>query len=74
MSLYLTREELAQACECAATSYRTMERRLTAMGWPHQPRPGACPLVLRSVHDAILAGQQPAAAARARPNFAALEG
>ena len=55
---YLTREELAEALNCAPHSYATMVRRLRAMGWPHQPREGACPLVLRAVHDRILSGER----------------
>ena len=50
-----------------------MEKRLKKWGHPFLARPGQCPLVLRSVHDSILAGTKPAAAAaRARPNFDAL--
>lgn len=70
---YLTRDELAALCDCAPTSYATMCKRLSSMGWPHQPRPGLPPLVLRAVHDEILRGAKPAAVARRRPNFNALK-
>lgn len=73
MTPYLTVAELAGVTGCAPQSYTAMCRRLKAMGWPHQPRNGQCPLVLRSVHDSILNGKAPAAVARTkRPNFEAL--
>lgn len=74
LGAYLSRDELAELCGCAPTSYAAMCRRLARMGWPHQARPGAPPLVLRSVHDAILTGAKPATTARRRPNFDALRG
>ncbi len=58
MSQYLNREELAELLDCAPQSYTTMVRRLRSMGWPHQPRDGAPPLVLRSIHDKILSGER----------------
>lgn len=72
-SSYLSREELAELCGCAPTSYAAMVRRLQRMRWPHQARKGAPPLVLRAVHDEILRGAKPAAVQRRRPNFDALK-
>ena len=62
-SQYLTPAELSAVCGVSETSYKAMCRRLAEMGWPHSPRPGRCPLVLRSVHDKILTGQRRTAAA-----------
>ena len=58
MGQYLTRDELSTLLNVAPQSYSAMCRRLREMGWPFQPRIGACPLVLRSVHDKILTGQR----------------
>ncbi len=72
MSQYLSRDELAALLGCSPHSYATMAKRLRKLGWPHQPRPGACPVVLRAVHDEILSGQRPTPARLVRPNFEAL--
>jgi len=72
MSPYLSRDELAELLGCAPHSYATMAKRLRAAGIPFVTVPGACPRVLRKVHDAILSGERPAASRAARPNFEAL--
>lgn len=61
MTQYLSRDEIATVVGVAPHCYTAMCRRLREMGWPHQPRPGLPPLVLRSVHDKILTGQRRAA-------------
>lgn len=74
MNPYLTRDELADWLCCGQYSYRTMGRRLEALGVPHVAISGFPPRVLRSVHDALMSGDRPATVRRrsTEPNFDAI--